>query len=235
MIALITGGTRCLPELPEAISRKAEKKLVDLGVDVIHNRRVEKVEPFHCEEAEFRIHYVGDPTNMYLTDVYIDCTGVSPNSSYVPKALLNEAGYVITNPSTLRVDAAGGLGRIYCIGDLASYSYNYIPDVYTAIPIVMHNLLNDLLAHEHHLSNPYIAEDDEKLTSLTDETFVQRAKDSQLMPITRFGGVGILMGLKLPSLMVHGLKGWDYRVGKAKGVVVDGENPYRAPGAGKYK
>lgn len=65
-----------------------------------------------------------------------------------------------------------------------------------------------------------------KIAALQDARFVPNPTDSQLMPITRFGGVGVLFNWRVPSPMVWVLKGRDYKVGKAKGVVGRGRNPY---------
>ena len=95
-------------------------------------------------------------------------------------------------------------------------------------PVVQANLLKDLIAHEMRLASPYGGNQD-AIDALEDKVYVRRDKDSQLCPVTRFGGVGVLTGLALPSLLVHKMKGSDYRVRKAARVVVDGGNPYAKP------
>ena len=99
----------------------------------------------------------------------------------------------------------------------------------------MQNLLNDLLAYEYHLTSPYGGNQD-NIDELIDDEYKVRAVDSQLCPISRYGGVGMLVGLGVPRGMgwvVHLFKGRDYRVGKAVGVVRDGGNPYAV--RGKYE
>jgi hypothetical protein len=93
---------------------------------------------------------------------------------------------------------------------------------------VQANLLKDLIAHEMRLASPY-GRNQDAIDALEDKVYVRRDKDSQLCPVTRFGGVGVLTGLALPSLLVHKMKGSDYRVRKAARVVVDGGNPYAKP------
>lgn len=205
--------------------------LTKLGVEVKHNVRVVKAQEWFDQTGATRID-LSDDTQI-ITDVYVACTGVAPNSDYAPSYIKDDRGYILTNNSTMRCDLAGD--RVYAVGDVASYSQNYVPDVYAAVPVVMHNMLNDLLTYELHLASPYGGNDD-RIEQLIDESYAQRPNDSQLCPITRFGGVGILLGLKLPKVMVHLLKGHDYRVCKAKGVVVDGGNPYAVPVTpGKYE
>jgi NADH dehydrogenase FAD-containing subunit len=166
-----------------------------------------------------------DETSL-IVDAHIPCTGVSPNSAFAPPALLDEGGYIKTNGSTCRVDEAGP--RVYALGDVASFSQNYTLDAYAAVPVVQANLLKDLIVHELRLASPYGGNQD-AIDALEDRVYVRREKDSQLCPVTRFGGVGVLTGLALPSLLVHKMKGSDYRVRKAARVVVDGGNPYARP------
>ena len=167
-----------------------------------------------------------DDERTLIVDAYIPCTGVSPNSAFAPPALRDADGYIKTNSATCRVDEAGA--RVYALGDVASFSQNYTLDAYAAVPVVQGNLLNDLIAHELRLASPYGGNQD-AIDALKDEIYVRRDKDSQLCPVTRFGGVGVLTGLALPSLLVHKMKGSDYRVRKAARVVVDGGNPYAKP------
>lgn len=166
---------------------------------------------------------LSDNTTM-LADVYIAATGVSPNTSYAPSKLLNHKGYVLTNPGTLRVEDAGE--RVHAIGDGASYSANYVLDVYAAIPALTANLAKDLWAWELQAANPYGGQEDE-IAAVQDVILERPGRiDSQLCPITRRGGVGILFGRPVPSIGVHLLKGHDYRVGQADKVAVNGNNPY---------
>ena len=220
-IILITGSNRCLPGLKDKVGKKAEQILRKEGVQIRHNVRVSGVKEDFDLTGQTKID-LDDDTSI-IADVFLPCTGVSPNSAYVPAELKDEKGYVRTNGASMRVDGAGP--RVYSIGDVASYSQNYVLDVYAAVPVAMHNLLNDLIAHELRLASPYGGNQD-KIDALEDEVYVQRHVDSQLCPISRFGGVGILMDMSIPAPMVHLLKGHDYRVCKAAMVVVNGGNPY---------
>ena len=222
-IILITGSDRCLPALKPQAGFKAEKMLRKLGVEIKHGVRVIAAKEGFDLTGRTKVE-LNDETSL-IADLYVACTGVGPNSAYVPADMQDEKGYVRTNARTMRVEAGTAGSRTYAIGDVASYSQNYVLDVYAAVPVVMHNLLNDLLAHEYHLASPYGGNQDQ-IDDLIDDEYVQSSVDSQLCPISRFGGVGILLGASVPSFMVHRLKGHDYRVCKAKRVVVDGGNPY---------
>ncbi|TKA71297.1 hypothetical protein B0A55_07588 [Friedmanniomyces simplex] len=220
-IILFTGSSRCLPALTPKMGKQAEAQLKRLGVDVRHHIRVLDVKEDFDLTGQTNI-VLSDETSI-IADLYMPCTGVGPNSAYVPEQMRDEKGYIRNNAATMRVDLAGP--RIYAVGDVATYSQNYVLDVYAAVPVLMHNLLNDLLAHELRLASPY-GGNQEEIDALEDEVYVQRHVDSQLCPLTRFGGVGMLMDKVIPKPMVHLLKGHDYRVCKARMVTVNGGNPY---------
>jgi len=123
----------------------------------------------------------------------------------------------------MRLESAGA--RVYRIGDVASYSRNYVLDVYAAVLIVMHNILNHLLAHELRLASPY-GRNQGQIDALDNTTYFKGEKDSQLCPISRFGGEGMLIDNTFPSMIVHLLKSRDYLVCKAGLAVNDGGNRY---------
>ncbi len=228
-ITLISGNERLLPRLPLAVGTAAEKKLEVLGVHIIHNTRV--VSALTTPACTTRVVLDNDIT--ITADLYVAATGVAPNTSFLPPELLDAGGCVSTDPQRLRVLRGGP--RVYCLGDCASYSKNYILDVYEAVPVLMHNMRNDLLAWEVRAHNPYGGrEADIAAYESQDVEYVQNPTDSQLMPITRWGGVGVLYGIRLPSWMVWYMKGRDYRTGKAKLVAGQGHNPY-APDTYIYK
>lgn len=134
-------------------------------------------------------------------DVYIDATGGRPNSSFLPAAWLNEHGYVITDPKTLRAPTKG----VYAIGDVASYSAGGVIDVIYAMRPLCSSVLIDL--------------------SATDQTPPKQLqykpmKETQLVPIGPKGGVGSIMGWKIPSLMVWMIKSRTFMVEKVPGTVM---------------
>ncbi|KAF2800365.1 FAD/NAD(P)-binding domain-containing protein [Melanomma pulvis-pyrius CBS 109.77] len=212
-ITLLSGGPRLLPKLPRTVSKKAEKRLRELGVHVVHKLR----------ELGHTTNQGGSSTDCHLnndmtitSDLLISATGVNPNTRFFSNTLLDESRYVITDRETLRIYGQGIGGRLYAIGDCASYSRNYLPDVYDAIPVLMKNLHNDLLAHEYRLQTITAAPD---IAALEDAKFAPSQRDTQLLPITRFGGAGTVRGWRVPGFVVWMLKGWDYGVGRAKEVV----------------
>ncbi|KAL9084817.1 MAG: hypothetical protein Q9165_007885 [Trypethelium subeluteriae] len=392
-ITLISGTAGLLASVDGALGSTAEQQLLDLGVRILHNTRVTSAstndgsDAYHPpKNASVRTTVTLDNgTTLAGIDLYIPCTGVHPNTSYLPSVFQSPAGYANTDttPLTLRLvprlpspsDSAPPSSsspppradRVYAVGDCASYSANYVPDVYDAIPVLMFNLANDLLAWELREAQPYggneelraIEEADvgftprrakprvvgeekereagpkklrkriarvasfldaakgeegerggEERVPVRDEVTRERGKkmslaeamrltgpegqgtapaeksrpsglsgrgkesknaagsaysgefplasskvarkestndytpsgansdeqekaekdrvlvDTQLCPITQFGGVGVVFGHRLPSLVVWAIKGRDYRVGKGKDVVWNGNNPY---------
>ena len=220
-VILITGGTGCLLCLKRDLG--AEKTLKRLGVEIRHNVRVvAALQDFDLTGAT-KVE-LNDDTSL-IADVYIPCTGIDPNTSYVPPSLKDARGYVLTNPSTLRCDEMDSGPRVYAIGDCAAYSRNCIQDVYAAVPTLMRNLLNDLLAHEYRLASPYGGNQD-KIDELQDSSYEQKDREKMLCPTSRLGGVGMWKGRAVPKFLVHMLKGHDYRLGKSKGVVEFGSDPY---------
>lgn len=221
-ITLIAASSRLLPNLPPKVGQQAESQLLALGVTIHKSSRVTSTTPSK-ELPGKTLVTLADGTAL-ATDLYVAATGVVPNTTYVPNELRDQGDYITTDARTLRVPFAGD--RVYAIGDCASYSSNYVLDVYAAVAPLMGNLHNDLLAWELRNANRYGGNED-RIAELEDVVFVRNERvDSQLCPIGRRGGVGVLFGVVLPSLMVYLAKGVDYRVGKAKKVVVDGNNPY---------
>ena len=248
-ITILSGSERLLPKYPPGIGHKASKKLENLGVHVAHNIR--QVGSSENPDGSTNCHLNNDMT--ITADVLIAATGVYPNTNYLPAALLDEAGYVVVDPEDLRVYGPSVGERVYAVGDCASYSKNCVLDVYDAVPVLMHNLCNDLLAHEYGLQLQALAplppptpeqplsptpsrgegvplsggELGRRVAELCDMRFVRNPTDTLLMPITRWGGVGVVFGIAVPSLFVHWWKGRDCRVGRAQRVVKLGKYPYQ--------
>lgn len=218
-IILISGHDRLLPRLLPAFGDQAERKLKKLGVNVIHNTRL--IKATETPSGVTRCELSDD--SVLSCDLFVAATGVYPNTKFLPPSLLDASAYVNADPLYLRVGDAGD--RVYAIGDCASHSKNSIQDVYDSIPILLQNLKNDLIAFELKAQHPYGGAEP-RLEKLEDWAYIQNPTDSQLMPISRFGGVGILFGMKLPSFIVWVMKGRDYRIGRAKMAAGVGKDPY---------
>lgn len=208
-ITLITSSSKLLPALRPAIATAAEAKLRALGVEVLYNQRVVSTSP--SGSRTLITLAAGDTLEA---DLYVPAYGVEPNSSFLPAHLLDAKKYLRTNEQTLRVDAAGP--RVYAIGDVASFSRNSVIDILSGFPVLFVNLKRDLLAYNAMLP-------DEKPRG-RDRILEKEERETQFVPIGSGGGVGALMGWKVPSLFVWALKGRDYMVGMSGKPTVYGES-----------
>jgi NADH dehydrogenase FAD-containing subunit len=210
-ITIITADSKLLPVLRPKIATNAQSLLEKLGVEVIYNTKVESVSPEGAgpsaivEKAALKLSN-GETKEA---DLYLPAVGVTPNTKFIPSSLLNEKGFVLANPTTLRCDDAGPL--VYTIGDVASYARWGVMDIYAAVPVIMSNLKRDLLAPEG-----------EKPQG-SDRPYKANTKETQLVPIGPSQGVGAVFGIKLPGFAVKMIKGKDYFVSKV-GAVVDGSH-----------
>ncbi|XP_014552387.1 hypothetical protein COCVIDRAFT_110362 [Bipolaris victoriae FI3] len=197
-VTLVTSDVRLLPTLRPAISETAERKLNDLGVKVIYNKRVTE----STSKEDGRTVVALQNGDKLDADLYVPAYGIQPNSSWLPKELLDDKGYLITS-STLRVDAAGP--RVYALGDIGSYSHNTYFDILNGLPVLATNLKRDLLSFDP-------ARPDEKPKG-KDRELKPDTRETMVVPIGSGGGVGAIMGWRLPNFVVWLLKGRDYMVG----------------------
>lgn len=200
---ILSGSKSLLPRLPSSIGSAAESKLSALGIQTIHNVKVTSSSTQSGAQSTTTTLQLSNNTSRTV-DVYIDATGGRPNSAFLPKAWLNERGYVITDPKTLRGPADG----VYAIGDVASYSSGTVIDVMYAIRPLASSVLIDLLS-----SSPGGG------SGLPKQVEFKGMKDTQLVPIGPKGGVGAIMGWKVPSLMVWFVKSRTFMVEKIPGTV----------------
>lgn len=203
-IILFSGSTRLLLKLRPAIAETAEETLKGFKITVRHNIKIVNNEVTGDGQTKLTL---SDGSTM-TTDLYIDATGLQPNSQFIPKALLNEQGSVITTPY-LRVPEAGP--RVYALGSVAAHSDGGILDVWNSIPAIMSNIQFDL--------------SDGK--SAKEKAYHRPEKEMQAVPLGRNKGVGAFYGYRIPSLMIWMLKGRHYMLPEAKGVV-DGSKYVRS-------
>ncbi|KAG9559424.1 hypothetical protein KCU71_g9336, partial [Aureobasidium melanogenum] len=203
-VILLCGSEKLLPVLRPALATQAETYLARVGVSVKYNSRVESTEKLGDGHTKLSL----SNGETLVCDLYLPATGVTPATGYIPYELLDDQGYVKTNPETLRVDEAGV--RVYAIGDVGNYTRGGIMDIYDAIPVLMTNIQRDLLA-AHKDVNAKPTGGDRKYKKNTSET--------QLVPIGWSKGVGAFNGSRLPTLMVYMIKGRDYLSGAAVEIV----------------
>jgi NADH dehydrogenase FAD-containing subunit len=194
-ITLIAGADKLLPILSQRFSDWAEDLLKRVGVDVVYALRTTGTQE---NAAGKTLVHLDNDTTMEC-DLFIPAMGVKPNTGFVPNELLNKKGYIKTNGSTLRVDEAGP--RVYCLGDVGSYTRGGLIDLIEAVPAAMTNMKRDLLAAH---SDPHA-----KPTGL-DKEYKTIAEETQLIPIGQTRGLGAFSGFKLPYFMTYHFKVKDY-------------------------
>ncbi|KAH6697554.1 FAD/NAD(P)-binding domain-containing protein [Plectosphaerella plurivora] len=208
-ITVVTSVKDILPHLRPALAHKAEGQLAKLGVTVVKNTRVESVSP----EATGNVQHVGLPAEVTLSDgrvlqadIYINATGMTPNSKFMADKLRRADGRIETNAATLRVDGAGP--RVYAIGDVASSARPAVHNILSAVPVLCANMKRDLLLDAGKTESEVKPE----------REFKEDTRETQLVPIGRGGGVGAFMGYQVPSIMVWMIKGRDYWLGMTGGL-----------------
>ncbi|KAH0346937.1 hypothetical protein KCU83_g7038, partial [Aureobasidium melanogenum] len=203
-VILLCGSEKLLPVLRPTLAKQAEAYLARVGVSVKYNSRVESTEKLGDGHTKLSL----SNGETLVCDLYLPATGVTPATGYIPYELLDDQGYVKTNPATLRVDEAG-VG-VYAIGDVGNYTRGGIMDIYDAIPVLMTNIQRDLLAaHKDVNAKP----------TGGDRKYKKKISETQLVPIGRSKGVGAFNGSRLPTLMVYMIKGRDYLSGAAVDIV----------------
>lgn len=194
-ITLVAGAEKLLPILNPRFLDWAESLLRRVGVDVIYNIRTTGTE--ETSDGTTLVHL--DNNTTISCDLFVPAMGVKPNTDFVPKALLTEKGYIKTNPSTLRVDSAGP--RVYCVGDVGSYTRGGLIDLIEAAPAAMINLRRDLLAaHDDPAGKPIGP----------DRIYKTIAEETQLVPVGQTRGLGAFSGFKLPYSLTYWFKVTDY-------------------------
>lgn len=221
-ITVVCADDKILPVLRPSLATKAEGYLAKLGVSVIKGVKVESVSPAEAGLEDNDLSKIVSAAKVSLSngetleaDLYLPALGVTPNTGFMAKDLLNEKGYVDTNATTLRVDRAGP--RVYAVGDVGSYTRGGILDIFDAVPVCMTNMKRDLV-HYSTLGESDAVDAEKAVPTGMDRPYKPNLKETQLVPIGRSKGVGAVFGWRLPSFMVWMIKGRDYMLGFAADV-----------------
>ncbi|SLM33313.1 Pyridine nucleotide-disulphide oxidoreductase, NAD-binding domain [Lasallia pustulata] len=140
---ILSGASRLLPRLRPAIGKAAEQHLLALGFEVVHDTKVTSSAPPGTETPTRTTLALSDGTTRTV-DAYLDATGATPNTAFVPQAWLSPHGHVLTDAPTLRATAAPR--GVYAIGDVASYSRGSTFDIIDAVAPLCSSVLVDLSA-----------------------------------------------------------------------------------------
>ena len=224
-LTILSGTTRLLPRLTTATSALAQSKLEANGVSVIHNLRVAS----HTKTSSGQTNLRFSDGSEKVVDVYIDATGGTPNTGFLPSAWLDNNKKIKTDRTTLR-GSGPGMSDVYAIGDAASYSNGGAMDVGDSIRPLCSSIGVDLVAQIPQASKVqpqpkgwFASWFDDTPKALRPKAF-STMQNTQFVPLGSKGGVGQLMGWGMPSLLVWmgkarnyllpmaeaGVKGTDY-------------------------
>lgn len=218
-VTLISGGPRLLGNMHRASSEKAERMLNNLGVRIIHEVRL-----LSAQQLPNRVTRCILSHDLEIScDLFIAATGTKPNTEYISRYFLDANGYVVIDRQSLRVATAGE--RVFAIGSCVATNRKTLIDVFNSVPVLLHNLKNDLIAWE--IKNQYSYRGcKDSIQAMRDIRLGRQFKTTQLCPISKRGGVGMIKGRKIPSLMVWLLKGRDYNLRAAHMIATSGESPF---------
>ncbi|KAF1358884.1 FAD/NAD(P)-binding domain-containing protein [Lizonia empirigonia] len=209
-VTLVCADKKLLPVLRESIGKTAEGFLQKLGCSVIYNTCVVSTNKA-SSEAGAKTQVELSTGETLEADIYIDATGIKPNTSFLPKDWLDKRERVACNPNSLRVEHESAGPRVYVVGDVGSYTRGGVMDLILAVPVVMTNLKQDLTTH---LDGTVFA---------GDRHYEPNLKEQQICPIGTQKGVGAFNGFKVPSQMVWMIKGRDYLISQLAQATMRGD------------
>ena len=183
-VTIVSGSKRLLPILGSKASDLALKHLQKLGVEVLLGVRV-LGRTGSGKEGSVEL----DSGKVMEADLYIPAVGVIPNNGFIPPALLDASGYLITT-SEQKVSSPEVSG-VYGIGDVTTNPSKMAVTVTQQIAVTVANLKNDI----------------EKMGK---RKAFKTEKTTMVVPIGGKGGVaemGDLGGLVLWSWVVWLIKG----------------------------
>ncbi|PNP58192.1 hypothetical protein THARTR1_01889 [Trichoderma harzianum] len=184
-ITLFSASTRLLSNLShKGVGTSAESHLRRLKVETVHMTKVASTSK--TAKGTTLVELNNGTTRE--VDLYIDATGGTPNTSFLPAEWLDTRGSVITDPETLRVTSTPA--DVYAIGDVASYSKRNVLDVHRAVAPLGYSLWADM-TKKAKVKAP-----------LTKKLYKQDPGDFQFVPIGPKGGVGTAFGWSVPSFMI---------------------------------
>ncbi|KIM99788.1 hypothetical protein OIDMADRAFT_55692 [Oidiodendron maius Zn] len=206
-VTILSGSTQLLANLKDMnVGKKAETQLHNLNVKTEHMTKVTSA----SKTAEGKMLLMFNNGTTREVDVYIDATGGTPNTSFLPTEWLDSRGKVNTDVATLRGTGAAG---VYAIGDVASYSKSNILDIHRAVAPLGYSLWADLTKGSM------------VKTPLAEKLYKQDQTDFGAIPVGPSGGVGTALGWSLPSFMVKFIKSKTFLFDKVPGIV--GGSPYQ--------
>ncbi|KAF7872253.1 hypothetical protein EAF04_003177 [Stromatinia cepivora] len=231
-VTLLSGANRLLSRVKQATSARAQNYLENImHVEVINNVRVESTNPAQPGASPATLK-LGDGSSREV-DIYIDATGATPNTQFLPKTWLDETGRVITRDAYFRVKGADSddVKGIYALGDIVAGSSNLAMEVDPMVTTLSSSLAVDI-SGDLDIKKPaepapgYLTSLLKMFLGGSDGYPVQQEfkplKETALVPIGNAGGVGQVMGWRVPSLLVKIGKGKSFLI-EIIGPIISGE------------
>ena len=198
-ITLVSMTDRVLDVLKPSASSAAARYLKQKKVKVLTATRVERVEA--SSEAPKSWTVFLNTGERLTADLYIPTTGTIPNNSFVPTEFLNRDGWVKVNKE-LRVQSSSSSSLpIYAAGDITTNSMRLLMKAHEQAKVAAANIKADIVGHGER------------------KTYNQGDSVMMVVPVGGAGGTGQVFGFVLFSLMVRFIKGRDYFISKAAGLV----------------
>ncbi|KAL3450221.1 FAD/NAD(P)-binding domain-containing protein [Aspergillus insuetus] len=194
-VTLISGSRGLLPGLPGPVKQAARSLLDVKGVDILESTTVDRVE--HDQATRKWIVRLSTGRKL-IVDAYISATGVIPNNQFIPRALLNEDGWINVDEH-LRVRNNGECQHdVYALGDITAHPYRLLSRISAQISTVVASITASIRGQGHLVT--YFPEAQRKMT---------------VIPVGGSTGTGHLGGWTLPGFVVYWFKGKDYLIHKA--------------------
>ncbi|KAJ5673161.1 FAD-dependent pyridine nucleotide-disulfide oxidoreductase [Penicillium longicatenatum] len=198
-ITLISASKHVLPMLKEKGSLAAENVLAEKGIKIVTSTKV----------ANAARNASGNPAGWVVNldngkqlqaDLYISTTGTLPNNQFIPAEFLSADGWVKVDKN-LRVTGDAEDGFIYALGDITTQPVRTVIKLADQIPVVVSNLKVAILGKG-------------KLVSYDSSGSLM-----MVVPIGESTGTGQMFGWKPWGMMVSMIKGKDFFVSKAAGML----------------
>jgi NADH dehydrogenase FAD-containing subunit len=220
-ITLLSGNACLLSHANPRTSATAEQMLEKLGVDVTHEIRI--ISAIQKEHGQGPWEVTLSDQSTRTVDVYIDATGSTPNTAFLPSSWLDSKGFVKTDPTSLRVQDRSG---VYALGSITSFTNGSFFDAIEPVPPLADSFRDDQLALFPEVSSRGKTWW-EWIFGRQTRLYQQKVSLTQFVAVGRDGGVGELGGWRVPSGLVYKAKAKTYMVEKMNSIVY-GQDSRRA-------
>ncbi|KAJ5682772.1 FAD-dependent pyridine nucleotide-disulfide oxidoreductase [Penicillium macrosclerotiorum] len=194
-ITLVSATDRVLSTLKPSGSAAGEKQLRQKGIEIIASTKIIGAEADGANAWTVSL----DNGTQLSADLYIPTTGAIPNNSFIPADFLDQDGWVKVDKE-LRVEAEQPL-PIYAAGDINNNSMRLSFKANEQAKVVAANITADILGSGERTS------------------YDQGQSVMMVVPVGSSGGTGQLFGMTPFSFLVKMVKGRDYFISKAAGVL----------------